>query len=289
MKKILAIMIALCLVSASCVSAFAANGKSDFGIPSFDDVVVDDTDDAEEYTLFDEAMEIIDLIRDVDGAVTDEEILDIADHYYNDTYIEKDVYDEIYRIVENGLHNSNEPSTDAADNIDDIINKITDIINDDSLSIGDKVSKIVDILKVLPEETIERVLNELKAAGVINDDIYSMISDALNGNGSILPGGDTDSPLSGIQGLLSGILGMLGLGGDSDNGSDTPNNTPDNSNSGSDSSSDSSSDNVSADAGNFEGSNAKTGDYAIASVAGIALAAGVALVLTKIKKNDNND
>ncbi len=284
MKKILAILVAVCLMSVSCISAFAAN-DFDFGIPSFGsdaETTEEATTSDRELTLFEQAMNLIENIE-ADGAVTDEEILAAADEMYNDTTISKEVYDEVYRIIENGLHSHGESST--AEQNESIINEITAIVNDDSLSIGDKVTKIVDLLRGLPSDRIETILNDLRAAGVIDDNVYNMISDMLNGDNTDVT---NPSPVSGIQDFISNILEMLGIGGGDDEV--VTDVTPDDAdtNNGSDSS-DSSNSSSSADSGNFEGSNAKTGDYAIASVAGIAAVAGLALVLTKIKKNDNND
>ena len=275
MKKFLAVLIAVCLISVNCFAAFAADA-SDYGIPSFESKAAagDDSTTGEEPTVYEEAMGWIENIRN-EGAVTDEEILEAADNYYNDTTISEEVYAEIYRIVENGLHRTDEPTTDAS--TEDIIAEITAIINDDTLAIGDKVTKIVDLLRARPAEEVENILNELNASGIIDDNTYAMISDAINGGGSEDNG---DSPVSGIQDFISGILDMLGIGG---GGDDTDPANPSGGSTNNNSSS------TSSDSGNFEGDNAKTGDYAIASVAGIAVVAGLALVLTKIKKNDKND
>lgn len=259
MKKLLAILVSICLV--------AVSGLSVFALPSPD-----------EYTIFDQANDIIDFII-LDGAKSDDEILDAADNLYNDTYIDQDVYNEIYRIIENGLRE--EDVTDGPSENEDIIAEITDIINDDSLDIGAKVSKIVEILRALPGEQIQSVLDDLLAADVIDDATYTAISDALNGSSSILGGIDTGdgSPISGIGDFLSGILGMLGIGGGdspNENNGGTPSNptTPTDSN---------------PNSSDFEGGNSKTGDYAVASVAGVAVVAGLALVLTHAKKDENND
>ena len=259
MKKVLTVLVAVFLVAASCLSVFAA--------PSSD-----------EFTVYDEAMDVISSIDSM-GATTDEEILEAADELYNDAIIDEDVYAEIYRIVENGLLHENEEISSTVSSEEALFNEISAILNDDSLEVTEKVSKVAEILKALPAEEVETVLNELNAAGIIDDEMYSMISDAINGNNSILGGIDTEdgTPISGISDFISGILGALGIGG----GSDTP----------SDDTSKPANDKTSTDAttnpdsGKFEGAGAKTGDYAVVSVAGVALAAGIALVLTRVKKD----
>lgn len=260
MKKVLTVLVSVCLIAASCLSAFAA--------PSSD-----------EYTVYDEAMDVISSI-DYMGAATDEEILEAADELYNDAHIDEDVYAEIYRIVESGLlHADEETSSSVSSEEEELFNEISAILNDDSLEITEKVAKVAELLKDLPAEQVETVLNELNAAGIIDDEMYSMISDAINGNNSILGGIDTEdgTPISGISDFISNILGMLGIGGGSDTPSDDPS-KPANDKTATDAT-------TNPDSGKFEGAGAQTGDYAVVSVAGVALAAGIALVLTKVKKD----
>ena len=80
-----------------------------------------------------------------------------------------------------------------------------------------------------------------------------------------------------VSALVAATVCVAGCGGGGNGG-----NGDDNSNGGSGSGSSGSGSNKT----DFEGGNAKTGDYTIASVAGIAAIAGAALVLTK-KKNDD--
>lgn len=278
MKKILTVLVAVCLVATSCVSAFAADSDWAKKIPSFknaeESTVVEDsaTDVAEEPTLFDEAVSVIQSIQFA-GAKTDDEILEAADELYNNTTIDKDVYDEIYRIIENGLYDTGNGSNAS----EDVLAEVESIFADDSLSIVEKITKVADILKKIPAEEAETILNQLKDSGVIDEDTYNKISDAINGNNSILGGNDTEngSPISGITDFISGLLGSLGIGGSGDGDADAP-----------DKGNSSSSNSNSSD---FEGGNA-TGDRLPFAVAGVAVVAGLALVLTKVKKNkDNND
>lgn len=277
MKKILAILICVCLLCVSSFSCFAAidlaQAKAEAEVSEVEG----------ETSVFDKAMDVISVIQ-FEGAVTNEEILEGADNLYNDTFIDKDVYDEIYRIVESGMLDA-DPEIDPGEN-EDIFNEITEILNDDTLSLTEKISKIANILKGLPAEEIESILNDLNAAGILDDETYTAISNAINGDNSILGGNDTEdgSPISGIKDLLSGILGMLGIGGGSD---DNNNNNSGNNASKPDATSTDSTKNP--DSSKFEGEGTKTGDYALVSVAGVALAAGAALILTKVKKNENDD
>lgn len=270
MKKMLTILVAVCLVATSCVSAFAANDDWSADIPSFADDIKTAAPD-EEPTLFDEAVAVIESIQFA-GAKTDSEILQMADELYNDTTIDKDVYDEIYRIVENGLYDTGNGSNAPESAFD----AIKDIFEDDSLSTLEKISKAAAILTKLPAEEAQTILGKLKDAEIIDEETYNKISDAINGDNSILGGNDneTGSPISGIKDFISGILGALGIGGSGD-GNDDPSNggntTKPNNNS-----------------SDFEGDKA-TGDRLPIAVAGVAVTAGLALVLTKVKRNKNNN
>ena len=146
------------------------------------------------------------------------------------------------------------------------------IMNDSSLSATEKITKMYDLIKDLPAEEVQKILDTAKDKGIIDEETYNKLSDLFNGNGKVeIPEISGD----GIKDLVSKVLGKLGIGG-GNGGND------DNSNGGSGSGSSGSGSNKT----DFEGGNAKTGDYTIASVAGIAAIAGVALVLTK-KKNDD--
>ena len=175
----------------------------------------------------------------------------------------------------------------------DIINDIRNILVDDSLSTTDKVSQVAGKLVGLPIDQVKNILDTLHAQGTIDDNMYSQISDALNNLSidnisNLIPGGGEGGEGGGIGDLLSGltggsgggildtILGLFGLGGGGDEGGS--------SNGGSSNSGSSSSNTGSSTS--FQGGTAKTGDYAVASVAAVAALAGVAFVLTRKKNED---
>ena len=146
------------------------------------------------------------------------------------------------------------------------------IMEDSSLSATEKITKMYELIKDLPAEEVQKILDAAKEKGIIDEETYNKLSDLFNGNGKIeIP----DISGDGIKDLVTKILDKLGIGGgNGGNGGDNSN--------GSGSGSSGSGSNKT----DFEGGKAKTGDYTIASVAGIAAIAGAALVLTK-KKNDD--
>ena len=301
MKKTLSVLLAVCLVFAMCIPAFAKSvdaGKKSAVSARAREVIAElnaepttdeEGNEVEKISTTEEAAKaIFDAIKKA-GASNAAEANDAADQLYNNGDFaynnDKEFESEIYKLVKaeaakDGAFDDAEPSDS------DIIAKITAIFNDDSLSITDKISKAVQELVGLPIEQVENILNTLHNNGTIDDNTYNQISDALN-NASIsnlpsLDGLNIDgSSLGGIGDLLSGLLGMLGLGGgDSGDGSGSG------SSSGSGSGSSSSGSGSKGSSSSFEGKTAKTGDYAVASIAGVAALAGVAFVLTRKKTED---
>lgn len=293
MKKTLSVLLAVCLVFAMCIPAFAKSvdaGKKSAVSARAREVIAElnaepttdeEGNEVEKISTTEEAAKaIFDAIKKA-GASNAAEANDAADQLYNNGDIENEVYKAIKaEAAKDGAFDDAEPSDS------DIIAKITAIFNDDSLSITDKISKAVQELVGLPIEQVENILNTLHNNGTIDDNTYNQISDALN-NASIsnlpsLDGLNIDgSSLGGIGDLLSGLLGMLGLGG-GDSGDSSGSGSGSDSGSGSSNSGSGSKGSSSS----FEGKTAKTGDYAVASIAGVAALAGVAFVLTRKKTED---
>lgn len=250
MKKTLSILLSICLIAAFCVPAFAA--------PSFDidsilnnDVVskikeiADNALDSvkgiagdnetttaksgETTTEKSKSQQILDQIKDA-GVKTDKQALEAVDKLYNDGVIDEKLYKEVKTLIENGAMTTTNAAGQTEKTDNQIIDELTKIFQDDSLDTTAKIKKAVDVLKGLPTDTITKILDELHKNGIINDDMYSKISDALNnlsldkvtGLISGIGGGDGgDSPLSGIKDLVSGLLGKIGLGGGDDTKSTT--------------------------------------------------------------------
>lgn len=269
MKKFLSVLLSVCLVFTLCISSFAADIKVPASVTDKIQTAVDSLNPSsakEEVTAV--AQEIIAAIQET-GASTKTEIIQVADQLYEDGVITEDLYNEIYFIVQSD-------SFDPADNqTSNIMDQITAIIEDSSKTTEEKIAAIAPILLSLPASQAQSIIDKLYEQGVLDDNMYNKISDVLNSEitlpsiGGDVPsiGGDNSGAGGALQGIIDTVMGLLGLGG-GDNGGDEPDTT---------NSSDSSN-------SSFEGGNAKTGDYAIPAVAAVALAAGVALVLTKKKK-----
>ncbi len=265
MKKFLSVLLSVCLVFTLCISSFAANIRVPSSVTDKIQTAVDSLNPSstkEEVTAV--AQEIIAAIQET-GASTKTEIIQVADQLYVDGVITEDLYNEIYLIVQSDSFN---PADNQTSNIMD---QITAIIEDSSKTTEEKIAAIAPILLSLPASQAQSILDKLYEQGILDDNMYNKISDVLNSE-ITLPsiGGDTPSIGGGdggnaIQGIIDTVMGLLGLGG-GDNGGDDDTTSTTSSNS------------------SFEGGTAKTGDYAIPAVAAVALAAGIALVLTKKKK-----
>ncbi|MBE6827975.1 MAG: LPXTG cell wall anchor domain-containing protein [Ruminococcaceae bacterium] len=289
MKKALTVLISICLVFALCVSSFAIDlGPTSDTVSKVTSAVSGITDSSSEEDVKKAADSVLDILKKA-GVKTKEDAADAAEQLYNDVVIEKNVYDALKKAID-----TDESFGEATKAESDIINEITSIINDDSIGTTDKVTKIASKLAGLPAEEIQKILDTLHDNGTLDDDMYSKISDAINNISidkisDIIPGGGAgggivdllggigggDSPISGI---LSTVMGLLGLGG-GDEGGEKKSNSGSSSGSGSSSSGGSSS-------SSFQGKTAKTGDYTVASVAGLALLAGAAFVLTRKKREE---
>lgn len=290
MKKTLSVLLSICLMLAVCIPAFAAVDLSSTGetVSKVTDAVAAINDDSDETAVNEAAEKVLDILKKA-GAKTKEEAIDAADQLYNDTVIDKKVYNALTDLIRQD--SSFEEATQAEN---DIINDIKNILADDSLSTTDKVSQVAGKLVGLPMDEVKKILDDLHAQGTIDDDMYSKISDALNnlsidGISNLIPGGGEGGGagggigdlLGGLTGgggggILDTILGLFGLGGGGDEGGS--------SNGGSSNSGSSSSNTGSSTS--FQGGTAKTGDYAVASVAAVAALAGVAFVLTRKKNED---
>ena len=256
MKKFATVLLSICLVFSMCVASFAAvpdltyTSKATIAIREVVRDLGANPSDADREV----AAKAIITILEENGAETKGDLRTSAD-----TLLEKGIIDK----------------TEAAeeDKAQAILDQMKAIMNDSSLSATEKITKMYELIKDLPAEEVQKILDAAKEKGIIDEETYNKLSDLFNGNGKVeIPEISGD----GIKDLVSKVLGKLGIGGGNGGNGD------DNSNGGSGSGSSGSGSNKT----DFEGGNAKTGDYTIASVAGIAAIAGAALVLTK-KRNDD--
>lgn len=268
MKKFATVLLSICLVFSMCVASFAAVPDLTYtskATTAIREVVRDlgaNPSDADREA----AAKAIITILEENGAETKGDLRTSADTLLSKGIIDKPLYTAINTIID---------KTEAAeqDKAQAILDQMKAIMEDSSLSATEKITKMYELIKDLPAEEVQKILDAAKEKGIIDEETYNKLSDLFNGNGKIeIPEISGD----GIKDLVSKVLGKLGIGGG--NGG----NGGDNSNGGSGSGSSGSGSNKT----DFEGGKAKTGDYTIASVAGIAAIAGAALVLTK-KKNDD--
>ncbi len=271
MKKFATVLLSICLILSMCVASFAAVPDLTFTsstTASIREVVKDlgaNPSDTARETV---AKEIISILEE-NGADTTDDLRSSAKILRTNGIIDDDLYNTMISIID-------KKESEKQDETQEILDQMKSIIEDSSLSATEKAQKIYALIKDLPAEEAQKILDAAKDAGIIDEETYNKISDLFNGNGDItLP--DIDNAGSGIKDLVSKILDKIGIGGgDSDDSGNS------NSNSGSSSGSSSSSSNKT----DFEGATAKTGDYAVASVAGVAAVAGAVLVLTRKKNED---
>lgn len=268
MKKFATVLLSICLVFSMCVASFAAVPDLTYtskATTAIREVVRDlgaNPSDADREAA---AKAIITILKE-NGAETKGDLRTSADTLLSKGIIDKPLHTAINTIID---------KTEAAeqDKAQAILDQMKAIMNDSSLSATEKITKMYELIKDLPAEEVQKILDAAKEKGIIDEETYNKLSDLFNGNGKIeIPEISGD----GIKDLVTKVLDKLGIGGG--NGG----NGGGNSNGGSGSGSSGSGSNKT----DFEGGKAKTGDYTIASVAGIAAIAGAALVLTK-KKNDD--
>ncbi len=265
MKKFATVLLSICLVFSMCVASFAAVPDLTYtskATTAIREVVRDlgaNPSDADREAA---AKAIITILKE-NGAETKGDLRTSADTLLSKGIIDKPLHTAINTIID---------KTEAAeqDKAQAILDQMKAIMNDSSLSATEKITKMYELIKDLPAEEVQKILDAAKEKGIIDEETYNKLSDLFNGNGKIeIPEISGD----GIKDLVTKVLDKLGIGGGNGGG---------NSNGGSGSGSSGSGSNKT----DFEGGKAKTGDYTIASVAGIAAIAGAALVLTK-KKNDD--
>lgn len=267
MKKFATVLLSICLVFSMCVASFAAvpdltyTSKATIAIREVVRDLGANPSDADREA----AAKAIITILEENGAETKGDLRTSADTLLSKGIIDKPLYTAINTIID---------KTEAAeqDKAQAILDQMKAIMEDSSLSATEKITKMYELIKDLPAEEVQKILDAAKEKGIIDEETYNKLSDLFNGNGKIeIP----DISGDGIKDLVTKILDKLGIGGgNGGNGGDNSN--------GSGSGSSGSGSNKT----DFEGGKAKTGDYTIASVAGIAAIAGAALVLTK-KKNDD--
>lgn len=267
MKKFATVLLSICLVFSMCVASFAAVPDLTYtskATTAIREVVRDlgaNPSDADREAA---AKAIITILKE-NGAETKGDLRTSADTLLSKGIIDKPLHTAINTIID---------KTEAAeqDKAQAILDQMKAIMEDSSLSATEKITKMYELIKDLPAEEVQKILDAAKEKGIIDEETYNKLSDLFNGNGKIeIP----DISGDGIKDLVTKILDKLGIGGgNGGNGGGNSN--------GSGSGSSGSGSNKT----DFEGGKAKTGDYTIASVAGIAAIAGAALVLTK-KKNDD--
>lgn len=263
MKKFATVLLSICLIFTMCISSFAAVPDLSYSSSVSTQVreISEDLGSAPtDEQLTQAAEEIITVLKD-NGAKSGNDLRESVDILYNKGFIDQALYNKLCAMIK-------ETQDEENGSTQDILDQMSAIVENDALSFTEKATAIFDLIKDLPAEEAQKILDSALNAGIIDNDIYNAISDLFNGNDIDL--GGLDSITGGIGDLVDTILGMLGIGG-SDSGD---------SNDGSGSSSTGSTTNRT----DFEGGNAKTGDYAVASVAGVALVAGAALLLTRKKK-----
>lgn len=268
MKKFATVLLSICLVFSMCVASFAAvpdltyTSKATIAIREVVRDLGANPSDADREA----AAKAIITILEENGAETKGDLRTSADTLLEKGIIDKPLYTAINTIIDK-VEAAEEDKAQA------ILDQMKAIMDDSSLSATEKITKMYELIKDLPAEEVQKILDAAKEKGIIDEETYNKLSDLFNGNGKVeIPEISGD----GIKDLVSKVLGKLGIGGGNGGNDD------DNSNGGSGSGSSGSGSNKT----DFEGGNAKTGDYTIASVAGIAAIAGAALVLTK-KKNDD--
>ncbi len=271
MKKFATVLLSICLILSMCVASFAAVPDLTFTsstTASIREVVKDlgaNPSDTARETV---AKEIISILED-NGAESTSDLRSSAKILLTNGIIDEDLYNTMISIIDT-------TESEKQDEAQEILDKMKEIINDGSLSTTEKAQKIYALIKDLPAEEAQKILDAAKDAGIIDEETYNKISDLFNGNGGDITLPDINNAGSGIKDLVSKILDKIGIGGGDSDDSGKSNS---NSNSGSSSSS-------SSNKTDFEGGNAKTGDYAVASVAGVAAVAGAVLVLTRKKNED---
>lgn len=281
MKKILAVLLSVCLILVMSVSCFAASTTSAKDAIVKVIMATDSSITEEEANIYATVM----LVLVDDGSLSDqkiskEELLNAVEVAYNNgditlaqrkaviAKVNNGDFDKLFEmtIPTNGLPSGG--STGDIGSITDVqalIDQVKSIVNDDTKTAEEKATAIAGLVTSSNSDSVISVIDSLHNSGVIDDDLYNKISDAINSSSESTTASGS-SVTSGLSDFISGILSTLGIGGGSS--SDTTTTTK----------------KSSSNSSSFEGGSAKTGDYAVVSVAGVALAAGIALVLTKKKK-----
>lgn len=284
MKKVIAVMLALVMAFALCVPSFAEGEESSFDISAIVEQVkqiigsigggeggvelpdiggiIDgiingggETPSLPEVSLPDidlsnvtpeQAATVISIMQKT-GA-TKEEIQATLDQMLADGQIPQEAYD----TLKAALDAAPETTTEAP------------VISDDQ--VAEAAQKIIDALKKagVTNEQMQGVVDQLYERGIIPQNVYDEITRRINESENTTAASNE----GGIGGFISGIVDKIkdlfgaGDGGDDANGDG----------------------NNGGNSGNYEGKE-PTGDTALLSVAAVAAVAGVALVLTKKKKD----
>lgn len=246
MKKFLAVLLSMILAASFCVPAFAEDTSAPAEATT--ESIIDQIKDA--LSNFDIATIISDIMSSISGGSGEVTLPDIS-------------------LPDITLPEGSEMTPE----------QIKELIDEALEKDPEMASTIINALSKLEYDQIQKTLDEMKTGGYISDEAYKTLSDEVKVQESVAAsvsesiansGETTTSPIDGVKdffgNIINGIMGLFGGGDSSDDGNTT---TTKKSTSGSNNT-----------------SIPKTGDIALYSVAGVALVAGLALVLTK-KKNDN--
>ena len=282
MKKFLAALLSLVLAFSFCVPAFAEESSSEKTTINIQEVLDlmeklqngEEVPPAEVAAMVDQMLDtnpsFANMFASVLKSMAKEGEPNPIEALHKEGYISDSAYDVLIEAYEKAEapETPDVPDTPIAAAIDALL--ATD---------PEAAANIIKSLSRLEYEDIQKTFDSMKAKGYLSDSAYKTLSDevkvqqsiAVSVSESIANSGETTtSPIDGVKNffgnIVNTVMGLFGMGGDS-NGDNTTATTK--------KSSSTSSTTI-----------PKTGDIALYSVAGVALVAGLALVLTKKKKED---
>lgn len=283
MKKFLAVLLSLILAFSFCVPAFAEESSSQSSIMDTVTEIMSKLQNGEEISP-DEMSDLVDQMLEQNPSFANifASIIKTFDKDSGENTIEamhKEGYisDSAYEVLKVAYENAD--VSDMPDMPDVPDTPIAAAIDALLASNPEAASKIINSFSTFEYEDIQKALDKMKADGQLSDSAYATLSNEVKVQASVAAsvsesiansGETTTSPIDGVKSffgnIVNTVMGLFGMGGN--DGGDTTTTTK------------------KASSSNSGTTIPKTGDIALYSVAGIALAAGIALVLTK-KKNDS--